>query len=199
MTALKSGIVLVLIIILNLTNGCSGMDPYSHLNPTRVSETITLTTPTIFDFKTAAQWHALGRTINSGTAKTYILLWHGDGGIVDFGDDFIRDIQRAQKHGVRIIIKMAGMSASMHAFVPCYADSVQYLSSAVYMFHSVGYFDHGTYYREDNAQFSVYFAQCSLKGIGGTDLYTIVNSGHEVYFFPTTKSRIIAADERPLG
>jgi hypothetical protein len=172
--------------------GCSTMNPFGKLNIEDKGKIIEAQSPRVFGFSNAGEWRSLGSLIKSDRADVYIIHWGGIGGYTHIGEDFIRDVKVAQSLGKTIIFRLKDYSASMHAFVPCFGDKIEYShDQAVFMFHSVSYEVNSVKYKGNNYEYWYMWEQCINKNIITHEDFRLVDQGNEVYVRPKLGQRIV--------
>jgi len=141
------------------------------------NQTVTINTPS--DFDSWGTWNSIGNFLVTSHYKTYVLNWRGYGGRTDYGKAFIQYIQRAERQGKRIVIKMTGNSYSMHALVPCYATQVINNSNKFLMYHADGYSDYRT--ARNHSTITNQLNMCVSVGILTSGKLNKMWDGYEVY------------------
>lgn len=94
--------------------------------------------PLDFESSNIRTWNEIGSFIKTTNYHTYVIEWKGYGGRVDMAHRFIQDLREAEAQGKVIIIHIIGLSASMHAIVPCYATRV--VKDDTLLYHADGIF-----------------------------------------------------------
>lgn len=95
----------------------------------------TITLPDAFDENNFPVWYKIEDLLLQATNTTFVLRVSGMGGDALMLNDFIRAIQEAQQHGNTVNMNIIGPSASAHAFITCFANTVTIQDGASLLFH----------------------------------------------------------------
>lgn len=156
--------------------------PVTHTSSNSYSDSSTteISTPTSFSDSNSSQWDRIGSYIQTCPYQTIILDWHGNGGWVDIGKKFIRDMQAAEHNGKYIIIKLVGPAYSVHALVPCYANRIINNDKYFLMFHAdASQFNEPRTYKESNIRSEL--SMCVDEHVITQKDEDILWQGNEVY------------------
>ncbi len=90
-----------------------------------------LSAPYEFTSRTQQDWHQLEADVRSAQTDLVIIEWSGFGGRIDYGEEFIKFVNHSDK---KIVLRVVGQAASMHANVVCSVLRVEFKTGFLY-FH----------------------------------------------------------------